>query len=185
MIKIACIGTHGIGKSTFCYELAHYYKSQRLNVYLIHENVRFSPFPINDKMIAETAIWAYSTQVAKELECIPRKVDAIICDRSAYDTFIYAQHYNLTSKCMKYFETCAISWLESYDHFFFVRPDNQYDLFDDGVRSVDKTYQLAIDQRFESLVKRFRKKDYTEISSNDIFNGDKKRWMHSLGSLQV
>ena len=46
-MKIAFIGTHGVGKTTLCYDLAALLKRQGLNVDVVKEVARLSPLPIN------------------------------------------------------------------------------------------------------------------------------------------
>ena len=48
-MKIAFIGTHGVGKTTLCYELAGVLKRQNVHVDIVKEVARLSPLPINQK----------------------------------------------------------------------------------------------------------------------------------------
>jgi len=47
MIKLAFIGTHGVGKTTLCYDLGALLKKRGLHVDLVKEVARLSPLPIN------------------------------------------------------------------------------------------------------------------------------------------
>jgi len=148
--KVACIGTHGVGKSTFCYQLAKQFKSQGRNVHIVQERVRFSPFPINTGMSVETAIWASANQVSKELETSQRGFDVIICDRSSYDTFMYAAYFKLESPTLAATQKMAEAWLSTYDAFYWIRPDME--AHDDGVRSTDIDFINGVDKLFEKEV---------------------------------
>lgn len=150
MKKIACIGTHSVGKSTLCYKLATEYKMLGESVHIIQERVRFSPFPINKEMTAETAIWAATTQIAKELEAAQRGFSVLISDRSPLDTFAYASYFNLDYPDNLYH--FAAYWLKSYDEIFFVRPDIGHTPFNDGIRSTDMDFILAVDLRLEEMI---------------------------------
>ena len=46
-MKIAFIGTHGVGKTTLCYDLAAALKKRDLTVELVREVARECPLPIN------------------------------------------------------------------------------------------------------------------------------------------
>ena len=46
-MKLAFIGTHGVGKTTLCYDLAAALKKQGVNVDIVKEVARLSPLPIN------------------------------------------------------------------------------------------------------------------------------------------
>lgn len=46
-VKLAFIGSHGVGKTTLCYELAARLKRQDRNVELVMEVARRCPLPIN------------------------------------------------------------------------------------------------------------------------------------------
>jgi nicotinamide riboside kinase len=153
MKKIACIGTHSVGKSTLCYQLAERGKRAGENVHVIQERVRFSPFPINADMVYETAIWACCNQISKELEAQQKGFSLIICDRSCYDPFIYARHNNLRHPIESSIEKLAMDWLQSYDEVYFVRPRKEHVALSDGVRSTDKDFIFDIDYRFDHFIK--------------------------------
>ena len=46
-MKVAFIGTHGVGKTTLCYDLAAALKKRDLTVELVREVARECPLPIN------------------------------------------------------------------------------------------------------------------------------------------
>ena len=167
MKKIACIGTHSVGKSTLCYKLALEYKLLGESVHIIQERVRFSPFPINQNMTAETAIWAATTQIAKELEAAQRGFSILISDRSPLDTFAYAEYFNLDIPLdLKDF---ALEWLKTYDEIFFVRPDVGHSPYNDGIRSTDMGFILAVDARLENLLDPAL--PVKNVTTKEIFHG--------------
>lgn len=153
MKKIVCVGTHSVGKSTFCYQLAESGKRKGENVHVIQERVRFSPFPINGAMVYETAIWTSTNQISKELEAAQRGFSLIICDRSAFDPFVYATYFKLKGPTNLEFEKMAIEWLKTYDEIIFVRPNENHEASEDGVRSTDLNFVREIDVLFESALK--------------------------------
>lgn len=153
MKKIACIGTHSVGKSTLCYQLAERGKRAGENVHVIQERVRFSPFPINKDMVYETAIWACTNQISKELEAQQKGFSLIICDRSAYDSIIYARYNRLKYPTIENeLDNLAANWLATYDEIYFVRPSKNHHPLVDGIRSVDKDFIFEIDEMFASFL---------------------------------
>jgi thymidylate kinase len=161
---IAITGTHGTGKTTLTFALAMHYKHQGANVKIIQEVARSCPFPLNDKMTRETALWIYHEHSKKELEA-RKDHDIVICDRTAFDSFVYAE--SLGIMFFEYAETQAKDHLYSYDKLFFIRPD--IPLIEDGIRSNDVEFQMKVDKLFEERLYDF---DYIEMKSSAIFDKD-------------
>ncbi len=157
---IAVTGTHGAGKTTLTYILAAYYKSKGMNVKLVQEVARNCPFPINEKMTFETALWIYHEHSKKELEA-QKDHDVVICDRTFFDSLIYAKYFNIKGVSFDIHDKIR------YDQIFFVRPHGT--IQDDGFRSTDEKFQLDIDLLFYNQLKEIPHK---QISTLDIFNGD-------------
>lgn len=160
---IAVTGTHGAGKTTLTYLIAAHYKSKGKNIKLIQEVARNCPFPINEKMTADSALWIYFEHSKKELEAL-KDHEIVISDRTFFDSFIYAKHFNINldpcitqSMCRKF----------HYDQILFIRPSDI--IIDDGVRSIDKDFQQSIDILFYQELKDIPHK---QLSTLDIFNGD-------------
>lgn len=142
MKKIAVLGTHGVGKSTLCSMLMAHYKKKGGNVDLIQERIRYSPFPYNEEMTEDTALWAYHAQVARELESKARGFNTIICDRTAIDCFFYAKYWGIKNKQIANSHLLARRWLTTYDRLIFIAPDSK--LFTDGIRSDDLDFQEGV-----------------------------------------
>ena len=150
--KIGIMGSHSAGKSTLSFDIACRLKKLGLNVGVVQETVRYSPFPYNDKMQPETALWAYHAQICKELEYSTRGFDYIISDRTAADTFIYAKYFDLF-KSEPRLESCkrmAINWLSTYDNIIFIRSNSN--IVADGMRSTDQYFRDQVDSLFEDFV---------------------------------
>ena len=163
---IAITGTHGTGKTTFSFLLAAHYKQQGANVKIIQEVARSCPFPLNDKMTIETAHWIYHEHSKKELEA-KKDHDIVICDRTSFDSFVYAEYLDLD--ICRALKECAKGHLYEYDEINFVRPDNPYSIIDDGVRSLDLEFQNKIDHLF---VDHLYKTPVLMIKSSQIFDKD-------------
>lgn len=186
-LKICVVGSHGSGKTTLTYYMAAYYKSLGKNVKIIQETARSCPCGINEKMSLNSAIWIHNSHVNKELEAIARDFDTIISDRSAIDPLIYASHYRLDDHYLEVMRDLATSWMKTYDHIFFIRPDAP--VHADGMRSTDEEFRASIDQLFVDYFKtdgEHLAHKITILNTTQIF-GDPTCWQnlasskHSLG----
>ncbi len=146
-MKIAFIGSHGVGKTTLAYELCNELKKQSLDVGFIDEIARRCPFPINEATSLEAQTWILSTTIARELE-LNNIYASIICDRSVVDNYVYLYH-----KFGHIPELHGLSsyWVRTYDLLFKVPLTRKY-LRPDGVRSTDLEFQAAIDRKLLELL---------------------------------
>ena len=146
-MKIAFIGTHGIGKTTLAYELCNELKKQHLDVGFIDEIARRCPFPINEATSLEAQTWILATTIARELE-LGKIYPNIICDRSVLDNYVYLYH-----KFGHIPELHGLTryWVRTYDLLFKVPFTRKY-LRPDGVRSTDLEFQEIIDQKLDQLL---------------------------------
>ena len=150
-MKIAFIGTHGVGKTTLAYELCNELKKQDLDVGFIDEIARRCPFPINEATSREAQTWILATTIARELE-LGNIYANIICDRSVLDNYVYLYHkFGHTPELYG----LATYWVRTYDLLFRVPLTQKY-LRPDGVRSTDLEFQAAIDQKLQQLLRQDR-----------------------------
>lgn len=167
---ITIVGTHGIGKSTLSYLIASHYKKLGKNIKIIQEVARTCPFSVNEYMTVETCLWIYHEQRKKELEA-KKDHDVVICDRSCFDSFVYADHFSLTKDGLFALKNCALSQLAcDYEKIIFVRPN--IPIIGDGFRSTDSQFQKSIDNLFKEYLKDI---PHYEINSNIIFK-DNDSW---------
>ncbi len=87
-MKLALIGTHGVGKTTLAYETCSLLKKADHNVELVTEVARRSPFPVNEGTTLEGQLWILHMQIARELAASSRS-EHLICDRSVLDNYCY------------------------------------------------------------------------------------------------
>ena len=147
-MKIAFIGTHGVGKTTLAYELCNELKKQHLDVGFIDEIARRCPFPINEGTSLEAQTWILTTTISRELE-LNKIYPNIICDRSVLDNYVYLFH--------KFGHVAELHglvryWVRTYDLLFRVPVTREY-LQPDGVRSVAFEFQEMIDEKLIQLLK--------------------------------
>jgi len=138
-MKIALIGTHGVGKTTLCFEVAARLKRRGFDLDLVREVARRCPLPINEETTADAQAWILHTQVAEELAASARH-EIVIADRSVLDNYCYMVHASCASKL---WESFLDYWLPTYDYLIHVplwsRPSY------DGVRAIDPRFQREID----------------------------------------
>jgi thymidylate kinase len=146
-MKIAFIGTHGVGKTTLAYELCNELKKQDLDVGFIDEIARRCPFPINESTSLEAQTWILATSITRELE-LGKIYPNIICDRSVLDNYVYLYH---RFGHIPELYALAAYWIRTYDLLFKV-PLNRSYLRADGVRSTDFEFQEAIERKLVDLL---------------------------------
>jgi thymidylate kinase len=145
-MKLAFIGTHGVGKTTLCYDLAAALKRQGVNVDMVKEVARLSPLPINRKTSLDAQTWILTTQVAEEIRSAAHH-EVVVCDRSVLDNYAY-----LSFACgrQKAIERFVDYWMKSYTLLFKVPISGQAAA--DGVRDTDEFFMRQIDQMVDTLL---------------------------------
>lgn len=145
-MKIAFIGTHGVGKTTLCYDLAAALKRQGIDADIVKEVARLSPLPINRKTSLDAQTWILMTQIAEEIRSASQN-RVVVCDRSALDNYAYMV---LACGRQRPIERYVDYWMRSYDLLFKVpvigipSPD--------GVRDTDEFFMRAVDDQVEKLL---------------------------------
>ena len=145
-MKIAFIGTHGVGKTTLCFDLASALKRAGVSVDMVKEVARLSPLPINRKTSLEAQTWILMTQVAEEIRSGAYN-EVVVCDRSAIDNYAYMV---LACGRQKPFERFVAHWMKSYDLLFKVSISGVASA--DGVRDTDEFFMRAIDSLVDKLL---------------------------------
>jgi nicotinamide riboside kinase len=142
-LKIAFIGSHGVGKTTLCYGLAARLKRRDVALEIVHEVARRSPLPINESTTVAAQRWILLAQIADELVAAARS-PVVLCDRSVLDNYVYLL---LAAGPDPLFDSLVASWLASYD--LLVRVPILAGPAPDGVRAADPAFQRAVDERLE------------------------------------
>ena len=146
-MKLALIGTHGVGKTTLAYETCSLLKKADHNVELVTEVARRSPFPVNEATTLESQLWILHGQIAAELDAASR-APHVICDRSVLDNYCY-----LVNKFGRqpHLEQWLEWWMQSYSLLVAVPP-----LADgippDGFRSENLEFQHRIHELLSDLL---------------------------------
>jgi len=149
IMKIAFIGTHGVGKTTLCYELAASLKRLDFSVDLVKEVARSCPLPINRATTIMAQEWILHTQVAQEI-ALAAQYDAIVCDRAVVDNYAYLVK---AAGRRQELEPFIASWMHTYNLLVkvpIVAPPTY-----DGTRDTSVQFQTAIDQLIDKLLAEF------------------------------
>jgi len=145
-MKIALIGTHGVGKTTLCYEMAAQLKRRNSDVEVVREVARRCPLPINQETTMPAQEWILHTQISWEIEAAASH-EIVLCDRSVLDNYCYMVHAAGTQQV---WERIFDYWLPTYDLLVHVpmwsRPSY------DGVRAVDAGFQEQIDALLGGMI---------------------------------
>lgn len=164
-MKIAFIGSHGVGKTTLCYELVARLKKRGCQVDLVKEVARLSPLPINRQTSLDAQTWILMTQVAEELRSASQG-QVVVCDRSALDNYAYMV---LACGRQKALERFVMHWMKTYDLLFKVPVSGAPSA--DGVRDTDEAFMRAIDQLVDQLL------DETRVPHERLVAGERERWI--------
>jgi nicotinamide riboside kinase len=145
-VKVAFIGTHGVGKTTLCYDLAAALKRQGVHVDIVKEVARLSPLPINRQTSLDAQTWILMTQVAEEIRSAAHH-EVVVCDRSVLDNYAYMA---LACGRQPAVERFVAHWMKSYDLLFKVPISGAASA--DGIRDTDEFFMRSIDQLVDALL---------------------------------
>jgi len=146
-LKLALIGTHGVGKTTLAYETCSLLKKAHYNVELVTEVARQSPFPVNAGTTLEGQLWILHAQIAAELDA-SRHAPHVICDRSVLDNYCYlVNKFGRQPRLEPWLEW----WMETYALLAGV-PAASEEITPDGFRSEDRIFQRRIHDLLNELL---------------------------------
>jgi nicotinamide riboside kinase len=165
-MKVAFIGSHGVGKTTLCYDLASALKRRGVNVDIVKEVARLSPLPVNRKTSLDAQTWILTTQVAEEIRCASA-AEVVVCDRSVLDNYAYMV---LACGRQRPIERFVDWWMKSYDLLFKVPVSGEQALAD-GFRDTDEFFIRSIDELVDTLLA--EKKMACEV----LPPGQRERWI--------
>jgi len=148
-IKVAFIGSHGVGKTTLCYEIAARLKRSDLRVDMVKEVARKCPLPINKESTIDAQAWILHTQMAKEIEASSGH-DVVVCDRSVLDNYAYLV---ASAGRQMFYDLLVRTWMPTY-HLAVWVPITETPRFD-GTRDTDRHFQERIDHLISDLVVEF------------------------------
>lgn len=152
-MKIAFVGAQGVGKTTLMKELERRGDSFWQQHKFLYEMVRSLTkhgFKINEggNDLSQRVIMLELFAAAHLND--NHVADRCVLDSLAYTCWLYER--GLVSADTYAFAVNAVNrCLPLYDLIFYIKPE--FDLVDDGIRSINKQYQTEIDGWFDTLVK--------------------------------
>lgn len=166
-LKLALIGTHGVGKTTLAYEICSLLKKAEQNVEIVTEVARRSPFPVNAATTLEGQLWILHAQIAAELDAA-RRGPHVICDRSALDNYCY-----LVNKFGRQpqLEAWLAWWMSTYELLVAVPPVAGA-IPPDGFRSEDRSFQERI---HDLLVELLSHPPFAPLRDRVLWLGERER----------
>ena len=167
-MKVAFIGTHGVGKTTLCFELAAALKRLDLSVDLVKEVARGCPLPINRDTTSDAQNWILHTQVAREIE-LSAAFDVIVCDRAVLDNYAYMVH---AEGRRPEIEPFIRHWMQTYSLLVKV-PVLTAPSFD-GTRDTSVDFQEGIDRLINELLVEFK------VPHVGLPAGSRDGWVHQV-----
>lgn len=177
-MKIAAIGTHGVGKSTLVSHLTSLLKQndRSKSVISLEENVRKISKLTDNKL--NTVVFQKLSIADQLFREISNELlhDIIVTDRTLLDYIIYGRvdgiHLSANYKLL------AIEHLTTFDKIYFVRPnDAKSNITDDGFRDTNKDYRNQVDSEFNLMLKLHNIK-YKELKSSEILSYDYLKDLH-------
>ncbi len=149
-MKVALIGTHGVGKTTLVYGLASRLKRTDVQLEVLVEVARRCPLPLNEQTSLAAQSWILHTQIADETYAETRS-PVVLCDRSVLDNYTYLL---LAAGPQPHLEPLIDRWLETYDLLVHVPIVAGSQLLGDGVRSTDESFRRAVQERLDQEIDR-------------------------------
>jgi len=159
-LKVAFIGSHGVGKTTLCYGLAARLKARDVSLEVVHEVARRCPLPINEETSVASQSWILHTQVAAEIVASER-YPVVVCDRSALDNYVYML---LAAGRQQGIESMLDAWMATYDLLVLVPVIEEPS--PDGMRATDPAFQHAVEEGVRRELAR-RKLSALTLDPND------------------
>jgi len=173
-MKVAFIGTHGVGKTTLCYDLAALLKRRDVSVDVVKEVARLSPLPINRQTSLDAQTWILATQVAEEIRSAAHH-QVVVCDRSVLDNYAYMV---LACGRPRAIERFVDHWMKTYDLLFKV-PMSDGAVSADGVRDTDEFFMRSIDQLVDALLAE------KKLPCERLPPGRREEWIRLVGERVV
>jgi AAA domain-containing protein len=175
MRKIGVIGTFGVGKTTFLHRLFSELKYRAFQVEMVPELSRLCPYDINESgQVTRGQYWIFKEQIRLELEGAELMPDFLLCDRCVFDNSLFALRgaeegyvdpaiFSIINESVEY-------WQQTYFLLIYIKLEDHLRLshnrgMDDGVRSTNEEFQIAIEDLIIKSLTHFPG-DKLEISGN-------------------
>ncbi len=153
-MKIAFVGTHGVGKTILCSDLSSLLRKNSKTVVSITELSREAVnhgLPLNEGTTISAQGWILLSQMAREIEA-KHNAEYVVCDRAVIDNYIYMMS---KFKQQDFYEMMVLEWLEQEPYDFLFKVPICVKLQKDGVRSTDPEFQKKIDKLLDEFLEKY------------------------------
>lgn len=154
-VRIAVSGAHGVGKTTFCFDLKRSLESDSLHSVHVFTEVaralRAEGIPIN----RETKESQYALFFEKHVSnlFLGHSAEYLVYDRTILDSLAYGLvNGNLDQNWVRFVSTLASFIMKQVNWYFFI--PIEFPLSADGIRNVETEYQTKVDEALVGLVRR-------------------------------
>ncbi len=159
-MKVALIGSHGVGKTTLVYGLAARLKRTDIQLEVVVEVARRCPLEINENTNLPAQSWILHNQIADETYA-ETLAPVVLCDRSVLDNYAYLL---LAKGPQSHLEPLIEHWINTYD--LLVHVPIVDSARGDGVRSTDQHFRQAVDDRLAQEIEQ-RRIDVVQLDASD------------------
>jgi nicotinamide riboside kinase len=170
--KIAFIGTHSVGKTTFIKKLVEknpssivineLFRSTTSNIFNLHGLTKANYF--------EPVYHNFSHQVMIEMEATTSNAKYLYTDRSAFDCFVYfdviSNKQSTSNILYMRFKATAKEYLQTYDKIYLIIPEDRT-LQNDGFRDTNKVFRQQIHEHF--IEELYYMKNVEMITLDDLY----------------
>ncbi len=156
MYKIGVIGTFGVGKTTFLHRLFSELKYRAFQVEMVPELSRLCPYDINESgQVSKGQYWIFKEQIRLELEGAELMPDFLLCDRCVFDNTLFAlrgaEEGYVDPAIFSIIKDVVEYWQQTYFLLLYIKLEDHLQLshnrgMDDGVRSTNEEFQIAIEE---------------------------------------
>ena len=152
-MRIGICGTHATGKTT----VLNYLRSIKR-----FENYTFCVECTREVMRLGLSINENGTDTTQKLIMQSHvfnlyMYEDMITDRTAYDGLAYSRYLfskqSITAECMDHVQKVFNKTYQDYDIIFHIKPE--FDVIDDGVRSMNSDFRVQVDIEFDSILSEF------------------------------
>ncbi len=152
-MKIAVVGSHGVGKTTYLAELYLRNKIQYPDrtVGIVQETASECPFPINFESTEVSQLWIFAEQIRRELEQTQR-YNIVICDRSVFDAVAYCYALGMGTLAGRMLPL-AERFANTYNEIYFIRAKENVPLCTNGRREASsREFRAKVEERLWDIL---------------------------------
>lgn len=150
-MRIGFTGAHGTGKSTLLYEMI---KWRELGGHCFTPGLTRAKARASGLKINQQGNFEGQKELVKNMTWHLKTLPNLVVDRTLLDIYAYTVHHrdsgSVTSQELNYIRNRVKQYQHLFDVVFYIRPE--FETKDDGVRSADPGFALAIAAQMDHIV---------------------------------